>query len=67
MKVDRALFLHLVPVVAAASHTPFESRRRVFVIEGAEAITQFRRQYWDPLWRYSARLGFTVHNNGNVT
>jgi len=26
------------PVVAAASHTPFESRRRVFVIEGAELM-----------------------------
>ena len=28
------------PVVAAASHTPFESRRRVFVIEGAELMLQ---------------------------
>src|SRR5271170_2549510 len=26
------------PVVAAASHTPFESARRVFVIEGAETM-----------------------------
>ncbi|HEY3830223.1 MAG TPA: hypothetical protein VGL57_13605 [Solirubrobacteraceae bacterium] len=26
------------PVVAAAAHTPFESRRRVFVIEGADAM-----------------------------
>jgi DNA polymerase III subunit delta' len=28
------------PVVAAASHTPFESKRRVFVIEGADRLIE---------------------------
>jgi murine toxin len=37
-----------------------------FVIEGAEAIKAFREQYWDKLWGYSARLGFTVLANGTV-
>jgi hypothetical protein len=36
-----------------------------FVIEGAEAIAAFRRQYWDKLWGYSARLGFTVKAGGD--
>ena len=38
-----------------------------FVIEGQEAIEAFRAQYWDPLWRYSARLGFTVWPDGVVS
>ncbi|MBK9258719.1 MAG: hypothetical protein IPM54_02660 [Polyangiaceae bacterium] len=38
-----------------------------FVIEGAEAIKAFREQYWDKLWAYSARLGFTVKSDGTVT
>ena len=38
-----------------------------FVIEGTEAIRAFRRQYWDRLWGYSARLGFTVAPDGNIT
>ena len=38
-----------------------------FVIEGTEAIRAFRRQYWDRLWGYSARLGFTIANDGTVT
>lgn len=38
-----------------------------FVIEGVEAVAAFREQYWDPLWKYSARLGFTVAADGNVT
>lgn len=38
-----------------------------FVIEGTEAIRAFRRQYWDRLWGYSARLGFTVAPDGTVT
>lgn len=37
-----------------------------FVIEGTEAIQLFRRQYWDRLWAYSARLGFTVMADGTV-
>ncbi|MBL4637423.1 MAG: hypothetical protein JKY56_26440 [Kofleriaceae bacterium] len=37
-----------------------------FVIEGTEAIKAFREQYWDKLWGYSARLGFTVMSDGNV-
>ncbi len=38
-----------------------------FVIEGQQAIELFRRQYWDKLWGYSARLGFTVASNGTVS
>lgn len=37
-----------------------------FIIEGEEAITQFRKQYWDKLWGYSARFGFTVQPDGTV-
>lgn len=37
-----------------------------FIIEGPEAIKAFREQYWDKLWGYSARLGFTVQSDGNV-
>ena len=33
-----------------------------FVIEGEKAVKQFRTQYWEKLWQYSARLGFTVHS-----
>ena len=33
-----------------------------FVIEGKEAVKQFRTQYWERLWQYSAPLGFTVHS-----
>jgi hypothetical protein len=38
-----------------------------FVLEGPEVIAAFRDQYWDRLWRYSARLGFTVKADGAVT
>lgn len=38
-----------------------------FVIEGAEAVEAFRTQYWDKLWGYSARMGFTVDPQGKVT
>lgn len=38
-----------------------------FVIEGVEAIRAFREQYWDRLWGYSARLGFTVKSDGTVS
>ena len=38
-----------------------------FVIEGPEAIKAFRQQYWDRLWGYSARLGFTVKSDGSVS
>ena len=38
-----------------------------FVIEGAEAVRAFRTQYWDNLWGYSARMGFTIDPRGNVT
>jgi len=31
-----------------------------FVIEGEKAVKQFRTQYWEKLWQYSAPLGFTV-------
>jgi hypothetical protein len=37
-----------------------------FIIEGEEAITQFRKQYWDKLWGYSYRFGFTVKPDGTV-
>jgi len=37
-----------------------------FIIEGTEAIALFRKQYWDKLWGYSARFGFTVKPDGNV-
>ena len=37
-----------------------------FVIEGEEAIESFRERYWDPLWGYSARLGFTVKPDGVI-
>ena len=32
----------------------------------AEAIEAFRKQYWDRLWGYSARLGFTVKSDGTI-
>ena len=37
-----------------------------FVIEGEDAIALFRQQYWDRLWGYSARLGFTVKPDGSI-
>jgi hypothetical protein len=38
-----------------------------FVFEGPEVIEAFRRQYWDLLWKYSGRLGFTVDSDGKLS
>jgi hypothetical protein len=38
-----------------------------FIIEGAEAIKQFREQYWNKLWKYSEPLGFKVDSEGTIT